>query len=53
MGNKSFRQAEGNDRRGVRMEQVTEVVKAETTGEKQINEKTEKTENTESLQSNG
>lgn len=32
MGNKAFRQAEGNDWRGVRMEQVTEAVKeAETT----------------------
>lgn len=31
MGNKAFRQAEGNGRRGVRMEQVTEAVKAETT----------------------
>ena len=32
MGNKVFRQTEGNDRRGVRMEQVTEAVKeAETT----------------------
>ena len=31
MGNKAFRQTEGNDRRGVRMEQVTEAVKAETT----------------------
>ena len=31
MGNKVFRQAEGNGRRGVRMEQVTEAVKAETT----------------------
>ena len=31
MENKAFRQAEGNDRRGVRMEQVTEAVKAETT----------------------
>jgi signal transduction histidine kinase len=29
--NKAFRQAEGNGRRGVRMEQVTEAVKAETT----------------------
>ena len=36
MGNKAFRQTEGNDRRGVRMEQVTEAVKAETT-EKQEN----------------
>ena len=31
MENKAFRQAEGNGRRGVRMEQVTEAVKAETT----------------------
>lgn len=31
MGNKAFRQTEGNDRRGVRMEQVTEAVKVETT----------------------
>ena len=31
MGNKAFRQTEGNDRRGVRMEQVTEALKAETT----------------------
>lgn len=31
MDNKVFRQAEENDRRGVRMEQVTEAVKAETT----------------------
>ena len=31
MGNKVFRQAEENGRRGVRMEQVTEAVKAETT----------------------
>lgn len=31
MGNKVFRQAEENVRRGVRMEQVTEAVKAETT----------------------
>ena len=31
MENKAFRHAEGNGRRGVRMEQVTEAVKAETT----------------------
>ena len=38
MGNKAFRQAEGNDRRGVRMEQVTEAVKAETTEKRENRE---------------
>ena len=38
MGNKAFRQTEGNDRRGVRMEQVTEAVKAETTEKRENRE---------------
>ena len=38
MGNKAFRQAEGNDWRGVRMEQVTEAVKAETTEKRENRE---------------
>ena len=38
MGNKAFRQAEGNDRRGVRMEQVTEAVKAEITEKRENRE---------------
>ena len=38
MGNKVFRQAEGNGRRGVRMEQVTEAVKAETTEKRENRE---------------
>ena len=41
MENKAFRQAEGNGRRGVRMEQVTEVVKAETTGKRENRENRE------------
>ena len=44
-----FRQAEENGRRGVRMEQVTEAVKA---GQQKTG-KIEETEETESLQSNG
>lgn len=38
MGNKAFRQTEGNNRRGVRMEQVTEAVKAETTEKRENRE---------------
>lgn len=38
MENKAFRQAEGNGRRGVRMEQVTEAVKAETTEKRENRE---------------
>ena len=38
MGNKMFRQAEENDRRGVRMEQVTEAVKVETTENRESRE---------------
>ena len=42
-GNKAFRQAEGNDWRGVRMEQVTEAVKeAETTEHRERTQRTQK-----------